>query len=78
MRLSELIVNGELIEVRCHECRTKTPLDPGFFLARRGDIEIGQLGESLHCAQCGSTDVEVKAVLHCEISVGHAKMASEV
>ena len=32
------------------------------FLARRGDIELGELGEHLNCAQCGSADVEVDTI----------------
>jgi len=62
VQLSELIAQGRLIEVRCQDCRAKTPLDPAFFLVRRGDIDLGQLGKRIHCAQCGSSDIDVSAV----------------
>jgi hypothetical protein len=62
MRLSQLIVGGRLIEVFCQECGAKTPLDPFFFIARRGDIELGKLGECIYCAQCGSADIEIGSI----------------
>ena len=60
MKLSELIIQGKLIEVHCHECQARTPLDPSFFLLRRKDIELSQLGGHVHCGQCGSADIDLE------------------
>jgi hypothetical protein len=62
MKLSELISQSRLIEVRCEKCRAKTPLDPAFFLARRGDIDLGKLSRRLHCAQCGAAEIELASI----------------
>jgi len=60
MKLRELVVQGQLIEVCCDECRARTLLDPAFFLARRGDIALRKLNEDLVCGACGSADVDLK------------------
>jgi ribosomal protein S27E len=62
VKLGELIGAGRLVEVQCQECRASTPLDPSFFLIRRGDIELSRLGERVHCAQCGSSDIDLSAI----------------
>lgn len=61
MTLSEIIINGCVIEVACRTCSTQTQLEPEFFLTRRGDVEIGKLEDRIHCAHCGSSDVDIRA-----------------
>lgn len=61
MTLSEIIINGCLIEVNCKECSTQTRLEPEFFLNRRGDVDLGKLGDRIHCAECGSSDIDIRA-----------------
>jgi hypothetical protein len=62
MTLRDLVVKSRLIELCCAECRSKTPLDPAFFLARRGDIELRSLGDKLVCPACGSADIDLKSI----------------
>jgi hypothetical protein len=63
MTLRDLVVRGQLVELCCAECRTRTPLDPAFFLARRGDIELGSLGDTLVCPACGSADIDLRSLV---------------
>jgi hypothetical protein len=69
MKLRVLVAQYRLIEVRCDECCAKTPLDPTFFLARRGDIELERLREHLFCAACGSADITLTSVAPAESKV---------
>ena len=61
MTLSEVVIRGLLLEIRCMDCYAKTPVDAGFFLARRGDISVAQLRSRMHCPGCGSAEIKVVA-----------------
>lgn len=62
MKLREVIDRAEVLEVRCNDCRARTPLDPAFFAARRGaEIELGVLRHRLVCPGCGSSDFELRS-----------------
>lgn len=60
--LSDLVRGGQLLDVRCTDCNTRTSVDPDFFLQRRGDIAINDLKADLVCAGCGSSAVALEAV----------------
>ena len=62
MKLRDYVVRYCLIELRCGECHSKTPLDPAFFLARRGNIDSSELAQDLVGPACGSPDIELDAV----------------
>jgi hypothetical protein len=61
LRLSDFVRRSQLLEIRCDDCHAKTPIDPSFFLARRGDIAVAELRSRLVSAGCGSGDIELAA-----------------
>jgi len=63
MRLSDFLRRGQLLEIRCGDCRAKTLIDPSFFLARRGDITAAELRRRLVCGGCVSGDIELVALV---------------
>jgi hypothetical protein len=62
MKLRDYVVRYCLIELRCDECHSHTPLDPAFFLARRGNIDADELARDLVCPACGSPDIKLEPV----------------
>lgn len=60
MRLEELVDAGQAMEIRCHECRSRTPVDPAFFLARRGNVDILDLSRKMKCPGCGSSKIALE------------------
>ena len=59
MKLDQIAGKTDRMLAHCPLCHADTPLDPAFFLRRRGDIELGALAESLHCAKCGAKGVQL-------------------
>jgi hypothetical protein len=70
MKLRDYVVRYCLIELRCGECHTHTPLDPAFFLARRGNIEASELAKDMVCPACGSPDIRLEAVSPVQAAIG--------
>ena len=68
MRLEELVVASVLIEIRCTDCDCRTPVDPAFFLARRGNIALNELARHTVCPGCGSADITL-----CPCDPAHAR-----
>ena len=62
MRLSDFVRRSQLLEICCGDCEAETPLDPSFFLARRGDITVAELCHRLVCGGCGSGDINLAAL----------------
>jgi len=62
MKLRDLVVRYCLIDLRCGDCHTHTALDPTFFLARRGDIDLSDLANDMVCPACGASDIKLEAV----------------
>ncbi len=60
--LSDLVKRNQFLDVRCTECGVSTPIDPDFFLTRRGDIAINELKADLVCAGCGSSAIKLETV----------------
>lgn len=59
MTLGEAVGSGQVIGCFCALCGAKTILQPGFFLARRGDIDVQELVGDIVCGGCGSTSVKL-------------------
>ena len=59
MKLGETARTGKIIGCFCAACLAKTPLDPRFFLVRRGDVEIEQLKSRVVCGGCGSKSIDL-------------------
>lgn len=59
MTLGEAVGSGQVIGCFCASCGAKTILQPGFFLARRGDIAIQDLVGEIVCGGCGATSVKL-------------------
>jgi hypothetical protein len=62
VRLDQIAGATDRMLAHCAVCHADTPLDPAFFLLRRGDIEMGALAKSLHCAKCGAEGVQLTPV----------------
>jgi hypothetical protein len=62
MKLRDLVVRYCLMDLRCGDCHTHTALDPTFFLARRGDMELKALAQDMVCPACGSAEISLEAV----------------
>jgi len=63
MKLREVIGLNRLLEVACAECRARTPLDPNFFVSRRGlETSLDELRPHLVCPCCGSAEIGIAAV----------------
>jgi Zn finger protein HypA/HybF involved in hydrogenase expression len=62
MKLRDVVVRYCLIDLRCGDCHTHTALDPTFFLARRGDIELNDLAHDMVCPACGSAEIRLETV----------------
>lgn len=62
MTLSETLIAGKIIGCVCASCIARTPLDPAFYMSRRGDVSIENLRARLVCGACGSHDVDLIAV----------------
>jgi hypothetical protein len=76
MKLREYVVRYCLIELRCGECNSHTALDPGFFLARRGDIESTELAKDMVCPACGSQDISLHPVSPVQAVIAPEDVAS--
>lgn len=59
MTLGEAVGSGQAIGCYCADCGAKTLLQPGFFLARRGDIDVQDLVGEIVCGGCGSFSVKL-------------------
>lgn len=70
MKLRDYVVRYCLIELRCGECHTHTALDPAFFLARRGNIDSGELAKDMVCPACGSQDITLHPVSPVRTAMG--------
>lgn len=60
VKLDELVGKTESMLAHCRSCRTDTLLNPRFFYPRRADLDLDQLAEAIHCAECGARDIELK------------------
>jgi hypothetical protein len=57
MRLREVLDQDRLLLVACHDCTSRTPLDPASFALRLGThTEVADLGHDVLCPVCGSAD----------------------
>ncbi|MBI1361601.1 MAG: hypothetical protein GC155_15090 [Alphaproteobacteria bacterium] len=62
MKLADVIDLNRVLEVVCDECCQRTPLDPTFFVTRRGlAARIEDIGSTLVCPCCGSHDIELRS-----------------
>jgi hypothetical protein len=60
--LREIVEQLQELEICCLACHSRTGIDSAFFLARRGDMDLGDLARRLVCPACGSADIRLLAV----------------
>ncbi len=62
MKLRDVLNHDRLLLVSCHDCNSKTPLDPAYFALRLGvEHTVEDIAPEMHCPICGSADITLSA-----------------
>lgn len=62
MKLRDVLNHDRLLLVSCHDCNSKTPLDPAYFALRLGvEHAVEDIAPEMLCPICGSADITLSA-----------------